>query len=78
MLADWFTGVVRVPRGKLLRYIHMGFGSVFEKELHLKIEKGRVTASRTIDNRGKEWDDYALTLENMPGGENRFPGDGEL
>ena len=78
MLADWFTGVLRAPRGKLRHYIHMGLGSVFEKELYLKIEKGCVTTSQAIDNRGKEWDEYALTLDNMPGGENRFPGDGGL
>lgn len=78
LLADWFSGVLRIPRGKMLRYVHMGFGSVFEHELHIKIERGIVANSRTIDNRGREHDDPDLGLRNLPGGENRFPGDDEL
>ena len=41
ILADWFTGTLRIPRGEMLHYVHMGFGSVYEKELHIKIEAGR-------------------------------------
>jgi hypothetical protein len=78
LLADWFTGVIRIPRGELLQYVHMGFGSVYEEEVHVKIERGTVVASRTIDNRGKEHDQWQLGWENLPGGENSFPGDDEL
>jgi hypothetical protein len=78
LLADWFTGVIRIPRGKLLQYVHMGFGSVYEEEVHVKIERGVVVASRTIDNRGKEHDPWKLGLRNLPGGENSFPGDDDL
>lgn len=78
LLADWFTGVIRVPKGKLLQYIHMGFGSVYEQELHIKIEAGEVTGSRVIDNRGKRFDERSLGWNNLPGGENRFAGDDEL
>jgi hypothetical protein len=78
LLADWFTGVIRIPRGELLQYVHMGFGSVYEEEIHVKIERGVVTASRTIDNRGKEHDPWKLGRENLPGGENSFPGDDDL
>lgn len=78
LLADWFTGVIRIPRGKLLQYIHMGFGSVYEEELHIVIEQGAVTKSRTINNRGMKFDLRMLSLQNMPGGENFFPGYDEL
>lgn len=78
LLADWFTGVLRIPRGRMLRYIHMGFGSIFEEELHIKIERGAVVSSRVLDNRGRENDDPDLGLKNLPGGENRFPGDDQL
>jgi len=37
--ADWFSGVIRIPQGELLHYVHMGFGSVYEEEIHLKIGK---------------------------------------
>jgi hypothetical protein len=76
--ADWFSGVLRIPRGKVLQYVHMGFGSVYEEEIHVKVEKGVVTASRVVDNRGKPFDRSELSLQNLPGDENRFPGDGEM
>ncbi|MGD0025696.1 MAG: hypothetical protein ABSC37_13925 [Xanthobacteraceae bacterium] len=75
LLADWFTGVLRVPEGKILTYVHMGFGSVYEKELHIHIERGVVTGRRIYDNRGKTFDEWKLGLDNLPGGENRFRGD---
>jgi hypothetical protein len=75
--ADWFSGVLRVPRGEVLTYIHMGFASVFEEEEHITVEGGRVTGRRVIDNRGRKVDKGDLGLRNLPGGENRFPGDGK-
>lgn len=78
LLADWFTGTLRVPQGELLQYVHMGFGSVYEQEIHVKIEHGIVTASRTVDNRGNEHDPRKLGWQNLPGGENRFAGDDDL
>ena len=78
IFADWFTGVLRIPRGERLQYVHMGFGSVYEEELHIKIEEGRVITSRVIDNRGKKIDASSLSTQNLPGGENRFPGDDDL
>lgn len=75
VLADWFTGVLRVPRGHQLVYVHMGFGSVYEEELHIMIERGRVKGQRVYDNRGKEHNETILAVVNLPGLENRFPGD---
>ncbi len=78
LVADWFTGVLRVPRGRELLYVHMGFGSVFEEELHIMIEHGKVIGRRVHDNRGREHDGRRLGWANLPGGENRFPGDRDL
>ncbi|MBF2079572.1 MAG: hypothetical protein IGR76_13905 [Synechococcales cyanobacterium T60_A2020_003] len=78
LLADWFSGVLRIPRGEMLQYVHMGFGSIFEEEVHVKIERGKVITSRVINNRGKKQDEWELSWLNLPGGENRFPGDDEL
>lgn len=77
LLADWFTGILRIPKGEMVQYVHMGFGSVFEQETHIKIEKGVVTKTRTVDNRGKKHDEGSLGWRNLPGMENRFPGDDE-
>lgn len=78
LFADWFTGVLRIPRGEMILYVHMGYGSVFEEELHVKVEQGIVTATKVIDNRGKKHDEGRLEWENLPGHENRFPGDDEM
>ena len=78
ILGDWFSGVLRVPRGEELLYVHMGFGSVYEEEVHIKIEKGRVVATRVLDNRGKTHDGEAIGWSNLPGDENKFPGDDEF
>ena len=78
LFADWFTGVLRIPRGELIQYVHMGYGSVFEEEVHTKVEQGIVTETKVIDNRGKNHDKGRLGLENLPGHENRFPGDDKM
>ena len=78
ILADWFTGVIRIPQGKLLHYVHMGFASVYEQELHLKIEAGIVTASKLLNNRDRDVNTIALGWQNLPSLENRFDGDDQL
>lgn len=78
ILADWFTGTLRIPQGEMLHYVHMGYGSVFERELHIKIENGIVTKSKTIDNRDKDVNEGELGWKNLPGFENIFDGDDEL
>lgn len=40
--ATWFSGILRIPQGKLLSYVHMGYGSIYEKELLVKIKNGKV------------------------------------
>jgi hypothetical protein len=75
LFADWFTGVLRIPTGNRLHYVHMGFGSVYEFETHIKIENGLVMEERHIDNRGKDVNSWELGWKNLPGGENRFDGD---
>ena len=53
----------------------MGFATVYEKELHIKIEKGKVTKIHENDNTNKEVDRYRLAMDNLPGDENKFDGD---
>lgn len=51
LFAEWFTGTLTVPEGEILQYMHMGFSTVYEKEIHYKIENGVVTGRKEIDNR---------------------------
>ncbi len=78
VFADWFTGTLRIPQGEMMHYVHMGFGSVFEREIHIKIEKGVVTRSKTIDNRKNGAIERAAGWKNFPSRANRFYGDDEL
>ena len=48
--ADWFSGTLRIPQGKMLRYVHMGYGSIFERDLFLFIEKGKLVSEQVADN----------------------------
>ena len=58
IFAEWFTGVLRVPRGDQLEYVHMGYESLYEEDLFIKIENGLVVDTKVVDNRIR-W------LENM-------------
>jgi hypothetical protein len=49
--ATWYSGVLRAPLGKMLRYVHMGFHSSYEKDLFIAVRGGKVKGVRTIDNR---------------------------
>lgn len=54
--ATWFSGELRIPQGKELSYVHMGYGSVYEEDLILTIKDGRLIKKKIIDN----------TKENLP------------
>jgi hypothetical protein len=51
LFADWYSGVLAVPRGAQLKYVHMGFESVYEEELRIQITNGVVASNRVINNR---------------------------
>jgi hypothetical protein len=48
--AEWYTGELRIPEGRELRYVHLGYSSVFEKETILTVKSGEVISKRLIDN----------------------------
>jgi hypothetical protein len=51
VFAHWYTGVLRIPDGKLLRYHHMGFSSEYEREIFIHIKRGVVSKVTTINDR---------------------------
>lgn len=53
VLAEWFSGKIRIPTGKMLEYIHMGYASIFEKELILEFKNGIMISEKEIDNRAE-------------------------
>ena len=56
VFADWFTGIIRIPRGRNLEYPNIVFGMLYEREIRITIEKGVVVTTQTVDNRGKKLD----------------------
>lgn len=50
VFAHWFTGDLRCPLGELLKYRHMGFGSLFEKDFFIRVSRGVVQEEHTVIN----------------------------
>jgi len=50
VFAHWYSGIVRIPQGKQLEYVHMGYASKFERDLFLDIVRGVVVATRVHQN----------------------------
>lgn len=38
--ANWYSGVLSIPQGDLVQYVHMGFSSVYERDLLISVEQG--------------------------------------
>ena len=50
VFAHWLTDTVRLPQGKQLKYVHMGYGSVFERDLLLHFRKGQLVDKSLREN----------------------------
>ena len=50
VFAHWYSGTIRIPQGKQLEYVHMGYGSTFERDLFLDVERGVVKNTRVRHN----------------------------
>ena len=51
VFADWFTGVIRVPMGEMLQYVHMDYYSVFEEDMFLEFLKGILINQQVVKNK---------------------------
>lgn len=47
--AVWFSGKLRIPRGKMTQYEHSGYDSRFEREKIITIDQGNVIKIITLD-----------------------------
>jgi F0F1-type ATP synthase assembly protein I len=53
VFANWFSGEIRLPQGKILEYVHMGYASLYVKDLFLVIENGILLKQYEVDNTEK-------------------------
>ena len=67
VLADWFSGEIRIPHGEMIRYVHMGYASVYEKELFLRFVNGKYVSCREIDNTRLKDDKNAIAEREIDG-----------
>jgi len=56
VFANWFSGKIRIPQGEMLDYVHMGYASLYEKDLILVFENGLLINEYVVDN-GAEYED---------------------
>lgn len=50
VFAHWYSGTIRIPEGKLLKYIHMGFSSRYERDVLLGFRNGILVSTETRTN----------------------------
>jgi hypothetical protein len=50
VFAHWYTGTIRLPQGKLLKYVHMGYQSEYEDDFFLEVSKGVIMNTRICHN----------------------------
>ena len=51
--ADWFSGDLRMPDGNQIQYVHMGYDSIYEREIILNVMSGKVVGESIVDNAQK-------------------------
>lgn len=62
--ADWVNSGIIVPKGKLFYY--EGYGSIYEKELELLFDNGKLIGSITYDNSKTSQSVYQQNREKLP------------
>jgi len=57
VLADWYSGEIKIQQGEVLKYVHACYASIYEKEVILDIKEGVVLSEKEVDNRGKVFEE---------------------
>lgn len=57
VFAHWYSGTIRIPQGKMLEYVRMGYGSIYERDILLEMEKGVIKSTKVQYNGTAEADD---------------------
>jgi hypothetical protein len=47
VFANWFSEIIVRPKGKLVQYVHMGYGSIYEEEMFYEFESGVLKNTRS-------------------------------
>jgi hypothetical protein len=63
--ADWVSGNILAPQGKQLHYVHMGYESLYEKELEFQFKNGELIETKTYDNSKSRQSTYSKDPEKL-------------
>jgi hypothetical protein len=50
VFAHWYSGVLSIPQGDLVEYVHMGFASVYERDVLISVEQGVIVDTQVRVN----------------------------
>lgn len=50
VFAHWYSGTLRIPQGRTLKYVHMGHQSTYERDLLIDVERGVIGDVRIHEN----------------------------
>jgi len=56
VVATWYSGALVIPRGKLVKYVHMGYGSTYERYTIVTVNQGVV--ARKLDLSAEDFAKY--------------------
>jgi hypothetical protein len=62
VVATWYSGALIIPRGEIVNYVHMGYGSTYERYTILVVKSGLVT--KRLDLSAKEFEAYRASQFN--------------
>jgi len=58
---DWYTGILILPHGKMVEYVHLGYASTYSKYWLLEVYEGNFNEARKYKN--KEFEMFEKTEE---------------
>ena len=53
---DWMTGLLIIPDGEIVNYVHMGYVSTFERYIILEIDEGNLKRETRLEH--EEYDEF--------------------
>lgn len=65
--ADWYTGMLTLPYGKMINYVHMGYASTYENYILIEINQGKFIKDFHFDHtayrdyKQKQFDEFKKT-----------------
>ena len=54
VFAHWVNGQIKIQSGKVLKFVNIGYGSVYEKDIFLRFENGILVDEKFVLNAPKE------------------------